>query len=141
VAARFASNLIVLITGAFLAAATFAFPLGVIGWLGLAAGCVIAATVLAGFATSGRGIFQRSVDCLLAVLAAWTIVASRGFDGETLRWLMFASGVTAALLAVQGLIAHEVVMELSLRRAGESDTAQARAALPADQPPAIRVAG
>jgi hypothetical protein len=143
VAARFASNLAVLVVGCFLAAVTFAFPAVVIGWLGLASGCAIALTVLVAFASRGRGIVQRALDCVLALLAAWMIVASRSFTGDTLKWLTFASATTAALLAIEGLIAHEVVMEVSLRRAAARERAHASAppAVPADQPPAIRAAG
>jgi hypothetical protein len=142
VAARFASNLIVLIAGCFLAAATFALDAETVGWLGLGCGVLIAVTVLAAFATRGRGVVQRSLDCALALLAAWTIVASRCFSGATLAWLMFASGAGAALLAVEGLIAHEVVMEVSLRRAaaGEPGASSTDDGL-ARQPAAMRVAG
>src|SRR5947209_2219286 len=100
--ARFASNLVVLLTGCFLATGTFAFPASVVEWLGLACGCAIALTVLAAFASGGRGVVQRMLDCVLALLAAWTIVASQSFAGDTLKWLMFGSAAAASLLAVQG---------------------------------------
>jgi hypothetical protein len=141
VTARFATNLVVLLAAAFLAAATFAFDVTVIGWLGLACGCLVAATVLAGFATRGRGLVQRWLDFALALLAAWMIVASRSFTGDTLKWLVFASAASTALLAVQGLIAHEVVMEVSLRGAVERERAGAASAVPAAPPAPIRVAG
>jgi hypothetical protein len=132
--------MVVLLSGCFLATATFAFGPQTTGWLGLAAGAVIATAVLAAFATSGRGVAQRALDCVLALLGGWTIVASRSFAGSELKWLMFASGVAAVLLAVEGLIAHEAVMEVSLRRSAERERAGDTPSLP-DRPPAIRVAG
>jgi membrane protein YdbS with pleckstrin-like domain len=84
---------------------------------------------------------QRFLDVAVALLAAWTIVASRTFAGGAEKWLMFSAAATAALLAVHGLIAHEVVMEVSLRRAAERDsTTGAGAASATSEPAQIRVA-
>jgi hypothetical protein len=115
-AARFASNLVVLLGGAFLACASFAFSANVVGWLALAFGALIALTVLGAFATRERGAAQRSFDVGVLVIAAWTIVSCRTFSGSTESWLTFASGATMVLFAFAGLVVHEVLLELALKR-------------------------
>jgi hypothetical protein len=121
--ARFASNLVVLLGGAFLACASFAFGATVVGWLALATGALLAVTVLGAFATRERGVAQRSFDVCVLVIAAWTIVSSRTFSGSTESWLAFASGATMVLFAFTGLVVHEVLLELALdrRRAAQPD--------------------
>jgi hypothetical protein len=114
---RFISNLVVLLAGAFLVAASFAFGEEVLGWVGLAVGCVVVLTVLVTFAVRGRGIAQRALDACVVLAGAWTIVAARTFADGTLRWLTFAEGAALAFIAVAGLIVHEVQLELSVRRA------------------------
>jgi hypothetical protein len=139
-AARFSSNMLSLLAGAFLTCCALAMRTHVAAWIGLGAGCAIALVTLGAFATRGRGAVQRWLDVLVAALAAWTIVASRAFGpGPGLKWLMFASGVGFVLLAVEGLIAHEVVAELSVRRASAAVRVDAASAV--DQPAPIRVAG
>lgn len=140
-AARFATNLVTLVVGAALACCALAMPPYVAGWLGLAAGAVVLIATLAGFATRGRGSVQRALDLLVGLLATWTVVASRTFAaGRELHWLMFASAAAFVLLAVEGLIAHEVVAELTIRRAVGGEV-RLDAASAVDQPAPIRVAG
>jgi hypothetical protein len=140
-ASRFASNLIVLLAGALLACLALTLPLEVVGWVGLGTGALVLAVTLAAFAVHGRGTMQRVLDAALLLLAAWTIVASLTFTlGPALEWLMFSSGVALVLLAVEGLIAHEIVLELSLRREAEGH-GQAAGRDSVDQAPSIRVAG
>jgi hypothetical protein len=115
-AARFASNLLVLLAGAFLACVSFAFGADVVGWLALATGALVVATVLGAFATRERGVAQRSFDACVLVIAAWTIVSSRTFSGSTESWLAFASAATMVLFAFTGLVVHEVLLELALNR-------------------------
>lgn len=140
-AARFTSNLVSLVAGACLACFALATRPYVAGWIGLAVGIVALAVTLGAFATRGRGLVQRGLDLVVALLAGWTIVASRVFaPGTDLKWLMFSSGAALVVLAIEGLIAHEVVLEMSLRRAAalevRLDTSSA-----IDQPSPIRVAG
>jgi hypothetical protein len=116
-ASRFISNLVVLIAGSFLVTASFAFGSEVLGWVGLAAGCVILLTVLVAFAVRGRGIAQRALDACVVLGGAWSIVAARSFTGGNLKWLTFSEGAMLAFLAVAGLIVHEVQLELCVRRA------------------------
>jgi hypothetical protein len=142
VTSRFTSNLLALLCGAFLAVAAFAFSAETLSWLGLGVGALTGAVVLVAFAFRGRGIVQRFLDVALGLLAAWTIVASRAFAGGTEKWLMLSAAAVQALLAVQGLIVHETIVELSLRRAAERESSSSQAPGSATAEPAqIRVAG
>jgi predicted membrane channel-forming protein YqfA (hemolysin III family) len=116
---RFASNLAALLAGAFLACCTFAFRDTTVGWLALAVGCATALGVAGAFATRDRGQAQRAFDLCLFIVSIWTIVFSRTFAGAQLRWLAFASAALMAVFAFAGLIVHEVLLELELRRRRE----------------------
>jgi hypothetical protein len=116
VTSRFISNVTVLLLGAFLVSASLAFHTGVLGWLGLAVGALVVATVACAFTARGRGTAQRALDGCVLLTGAWTIVASRSFYGTDLKSLNFSSGAVMVLFAFAGLIVHEVVMELALRR-------------------------
>ena len=54
---------------------------------------------------------QRGLDAAVAVLAAWTIVESLVFDGATLTWITFGTAAAMLVLAVAGLVAHELTTE------------------------------
>jgi hypothetical protein len=136
---RFVSNLILLLMGIVLLCFSLAMRGPVVAWVGLGAGGVMALSVLGAFATRGRGVVQRSLDGLAVMLAAWTIVASRVFaPGESLRWLMFSSAAAAVILAIQGLLAHEIVLEQTVRSATERESIRPGVV---DHQPPIRVAG
>jgi hypothetical protein len=113
---RFVSNVLVLLAGAVLVPFALAFSPGTASWVGLGAGCFVVLTTLAAFPARGRGSGQRWLDVLVVMVGAWTIVASRVFDGPALRWLMFAGGCAFAALGLGGLVAHEVRMQLAVRR-------------------------
>jgi hypothetical protein len=115
--ARFVTNLLVLVCGAFLAAASFAFSARALGWVGLGMGCAVVLVVLIGFAIRGRGIAQRCIDALQFATGAFTVVAARVFHGATLHWLTLAEGATLAALAVIGLVIHEVYLQMAVARA------------------------
>jgi hypothetical protein len=116
VTSRFVSNLVVLLAGAFLAAASFAFAAAALGWIDVAAGCLAVLVVLAAFTRRGRGPAQRWLDAVAALGSSWAIVAARTFSGATLRWLTFANGVTLLAVGVVALVVHEVYLELAVRR-------------------------
>ncbi|HEX3910105.1 MAG TPA: hypothetical protein VHW67_05320 [Solirubrobacteraceae bacterium] len=113
---RFASNLAVLLLSAFLAAASFAFVSRTVSWLALAVGVLTTLTVLVAFAMRERGLAQRVFDMCMLLVAGWTIVCSRVFAGTAEDWLAFASAATLVLLASVGLVVHEVLVEIALRR-------------------------
>jgi hypothetical protein len=110
---RFVSNLIVMIAAETLVAFALAFRAGVLGWLGFGLGCLVVVVVLAAFVVRGRGVAQRVVDVLIVLAGGWLIVASRSFGGVPLKWISFGTGVLLALLALVGLVVHEVSMELA----------------------------
>jgi hypothetical protein len=62
-------------------------------------------------ALKGRGNVQRGLDGLVAILGAWTIVASLVFSGSVVTWLGFASGAAFVALAFIGLTIHELYTE------------------------------
>jgi hypothetical protein len=136
---RFISNMTVLLLGAFLIAASLAFHTDVLGWLGLAVGALVVATVLGAFVARGRGAAQRALDACVLLTGAWTIVASRSFAGVDLKWLSFSSGAVMVLFAFVGLIVHEVLMELALRRPMPRFEDGRVTTVPAARPP-VRVA-
>lgn len=105
---RFISNILLAVAGGFVVVATFAFAPPVVGWIafgvtGVGVLVLVAATALA----SGRGLVQRTLDAVVAVLAAWTIVESLVFDGSLMVWLSFGAAAAMVALAVAGLVAHE----------------------------------
>jgi hypothetical protein len=113
---RFASNVAVMLLGAFLAVASFAFAPRTVAWLAFAVGIVTALTALTAFAMRERGIPQRVFDGCTLLVAAWTIVCARVFGGITEDWLAFASAAVLVLFAFVGLVVHEVLVEIALRR-------------------------
>ncbi len=114
--ARFASNLLVVLLGGWLAVARFALPAGPTRWLTLGTGCAVTAGVALAFLFRGRGVFQRSLDVVMILTGAWTIVAAVTFFGPVGRALTLGEGCAFAGLGLLGLIWHEVLMEIAVRR-------------------------
>jgi hypothetical protein len=137
--ARFMSNLSLAVLGGTLVSSSLAFAPEVTRWVALGTGCAAVVITLAGFATRGRGPARRAVDVIVAALGAWTIVASCGYAGQTLRWLSFSEGAALALLAVSGLIAHEILVARELRLAVAAwEAREARAPTELRQPGPVR---
>ncbi|HEX4465654.1 MAG TPA: hypothetical protein VH025_00580 [Solirubrobacteraceae bacterium] len=113
---RFASNLAVMLLGSFLATASFAFAPETVAWLAFAVGAAVTLILMGAFATRERGVAQRTFDLGVLVTAAWTIVASRVFGPGAQQWLAFASAGVFVVLAFAGMVVHEVLLELALRR-------------------------
>lgn len=111
----FVTNLLAALVGGILTVAAFAFTPTTAVWIGLGAGCAAVVIGLAGFAGRGRSAGARSVDLLLALAGAWTIVASCVFGPPVAKWLAFADGASICTLGVLGLIVREVVAERELR--------------------------
>lgn len=107
---RYLTNVALMLAGAFLVVTSQAFGVAVFEWLMLGIG-IIAVLLSGAIAVRGRGVPQRSLDAVIGVLGAWTIVASLVFTGAVVTWLGFASGVAFALLALIGLTLHELVTE------------------------------
>ena len=107
---RYLTNLALAVIGAVVVVVSLAWTPSTFMWIMLGSG--IAGMTLAGTAAlPRRGLAQRTLDGLIAVLGAWTIVASLVFSGSTVTWLGFASGITFVALAVIGLTLHELSTE------------------------------
>jgi hypothetical protein len=129
--ARFTSNLAVAILGAILVTMALSFRPAVVGWLGLGVGCAALACVVIAFAFRGRGPAQRTLDIAVALIATWTIIASRAFSGSTLRWLTFSEAAALATLGVIGLIVHEALLGRALQSHATRREDDRPAAIPA----------
>ena len=108
---RFAAFLALAVLAAFLVAATQAFSLAVVQWL--AFGVAVASVALSGvIAVAFRGHLPSLITAsLAATVSAWTIVATLVFPLATVMWLAFAGALAIGLLAVAGLVAHELGTE------------------------------
>jgi MFS family permease len=87
-----------------------------LSWLALAFGCLAAGTGLVAFPLAARRGVERSTDLPLALVGGWTIVASRVFGGETLRWLSVAAGATTVALALLGMAIGRMAAESATDR-------------------------
>lgn len=107
---RFMTNVSLIVGGAFLVVASFAWGVSVFQWIMLGIG-IIALLTTGAVVLPRRGLVQRALDGTIAVLGAWTIVASMVFSGSTVTWLGFASGCAFVGLALIGLTVHELRTE------------------------------
>ena len=119
---RFVSWLALAVAGAFLVVVSVSFSLASITWLAFAVS-IGTLVVSAGIAYYDR----RSVPSVLAALAvavisAWTIVASLVFSQATVQTLALASSLAISGLAVVGLTAHEVSHEQAARAGKDTST-------------------
>jgi hypothetical protein len=106
-----------LIGAAFLAFASQAWSGDTLQWIFVAGGALMIVVALADMVRDN--VAQRSIDALVVLLGAWTVVEAFVFGGNNLQWWSFASAAALAGLATLGLIAHEtsterVVHELSV---------------------------
>lgn len=107
---RFLTNVGLTTVGAFIVVASMSWDASTFQWLMLGGG--IAAVVFAtAMALPRRGLIQRGLDGAIAVLGAWTIVASQSFSGLSVTWIGFGAGIAMFALALAGLTLHEVSSE------------------------------
>jgi len=119
---RYLANLTMALIGGFLVVASRAFAYHTVAWIGF--GLSLAALALGLATILLPPLAQRVVGGAEAVLAIWTLVASRVFSAHTADWLIFASAIAFTALAVIGLTIHELTSErvvhaLELRGSGE----------------------
>lgn len=107
---RYLSNIALAVAGAFLVVASQAWAAPVFMWIMFGIG-IVSLVLSASGALPRRGIGQRGLDGAIAVLGAWTIIASLVFAGLTVTWLGFASGCAFVGLALAGLTLHELRTE------------------------------
>lgn len=120
--ARFATNFTVLLIGAGLVVACFAFSNATAIWVSVGAGGTAIILALANFAVAHQGAYQRIADVLIALLGAWAIVGARVLDDHG-RWMHFSAGVALAALGALGLL----VRELQINRPVQVGEARIRA--------------
>ncbi len=104
---RFATNLCLLLLGAWLSSATFALGRHVVAWIALGVGAVAVLIALAGFAMAARGGVQRVLDVLAAIGGGWLVVASRTMPAGVIRWTSVGEAGLLAALATLGLVLNE----------------------------------
>lgn len=112
----------VAIGGALIAIERFAFAPTHAVWIAAAGvvfslGATLVALLRENQAFSG-------LSAMSALVAAWTVIATRAFATPTALWLAFAGGVTLLLLSLRALALHEttverVVHQLELNGSGE----------------------
>jgi hypothetical protein len=107
---RYLTNAALAVIGGFTVVASQVWLPATFMWL-LFAAAILAVTLSSAFALKRRGNVQRGLDGLVAILGAWTIVASLVFSGSVITWLGFASGAAFVVLAFIGLTIHELHTE------------------------------
>lgn len=125
------------IAGAFLAVATYGFaaPIAVSLDFAVSIGVVVAGGLMVYEGMRRARIGFPIIGGLVAVVAAWTIVAALVFPTMTALWLGFASALAYCGLAIGGLVLGEVTTERVVHhlRVGE----EAEAEEPAGHPGAV----
>lgn len=114
---RYLSWLAVGIAAAFLVVAAAAFSSSAVTALAFAIsiGTLI---VSGGIAYAGRkSVTSVYTAALIALISAWTVIASLVFSQSTVQHLALASSLAIAGLTVVGLTAHEVSLEHAVESA------------------------
>lgn len=140
---RFAGNMLVVAGGVFLAIVSRIWATGTIEWIGVGIGLGALLIGLYSAAMTARGMFERGVDGLIALLGAWTIASSFIYSGATRLDFALWEGVGLALLGAIGLIAHEqtterVVHELEVTHRAEVEEGAAQMRTPEAADPGAR---
>ena len=117
----------VAIGGAFLAIERFAFAPSNAVWIGF--GVAVAAVALS-LAAALVALLRDNqtfsgVSAVSALVAAWTVIATRAFTAPTALWLIFAGGIALLALSLRALALHEttveqVVHQLEVNGSGET---------------------
>jgi hypothetical protein len=117
----------VAVGGAFLAIERFAFAPSNAVWIAFG---VAIATVALSLAASLVALLRDNqtfsgVSAVSAVVAAWTVIATRAFTAPTALWLVFAGGIALLALSLRALALHEttveqVVHQLEVNGSGET---------------------
>jgi hypothetical protein len=117
----------VAIGGAFLAIERFAFAPSSAVWIGF--GVAVAAVALS-LAAALVALLRDNqtfsgVSAMSALVAAWTVIATRAFTAPTALWLVFAGGIALLALSLRALALHEttveqVVHQLDVNGSGET---------------------
>jgi len=119
----------VAIGGAFLAIERFAFAPSNAVWIGFGVAVAAAALSLAAALVALLRDNQTfsGVSAVSALVAAFTVIATRAFTAPTALWLVFAGGIALLVLSLRALALHEttveqVVHQLQVNGSGETFT-------------------
>jgi len=118
---RFLTNGIIALAGGFLVVASQAFASATTGWVAFGIGIGVLAITCLVQADPSRGLVQRGIDGIVAIVSAWTIIASAVFDGATLKWLTMAESLALVALAVAGLTYNELREQAAVRAAAGAE--------------------
>lgn len=117
----------VAIGGAFLAIERFAFAPSNAVWIafGVAVSAVVLSLAAALVALLRDNQTFSGVSAVSAVVAAWTVIATRAFTAPTALWLVFGGGIALLALSLRALALHEttveqVVHQLEVNGSGET---------------------
>jgi hypothetical protein len=119
---RFLSWLALAVAAAFLVVVSASFSLAAIAWLAFAVS-IGTLVVSAGIAVYDRRyVLSRVTALVVAVISAWTIVASLIFSQSTVQNLALGASLAISGLAVVGLTAHELSHERAAQSVKDSST-------------------
>jgi hypothetical protein len=119
---RFLSWLALAVAAAFLVVVSASFSLGAIAALAFAIS-IGTLVVSAGIAVYDRRYLPSLVTAVVvAVISAWTIVASLIFSQSTVQNLALGASLAISGLAVVGLTAHELSHERAAQSVKDSST-------------------
>jgi hypothetical protein len=117
----------VAIGGAFLAIERFAFAPSNAVWIafGVAVAAVVLSLAAALVALLRDNQTFSGLSAMSALVAAWTVIATRAFTTPTALWLAFGGGIALLVLSLRALALHEttveqVVHQLEVNGSGET---------------------
>jgi len=118
---RFLLDILFVVAGAFLVAASMAWSAGTAGWtaFGVSAGVTVLAAASAAMAKTAS---RRLGHGLLGLVALWSLAAALAFSGTALTWLVFADAIAVGVLALADLTAHEATSERIVHQLEVRDT-------------------
>ena len=118
---RFLLDILFVVAGAFLVAASMAWSAGTAGWtaFGVSAGVTLLAATSAAMAKTAS---RRLGHGLLGLVALWSLAAALAFSGTALTWLVFADAIAVGVLALADLTAHEATSERIVHQLEVRDT-------------------
>jgi hypothetical protein len=103
----------VAISGAFLAIERFAFAPTTAAWIAFAAAAAAVvlsmAAVLVALLRDNQAF--SGLSALSAMVALWTVIATRAFSTPTALWLAFGGGIVLLALSLRALALHETTVE------------------------------
>ena len=116
----FVTNTIFAVTAGFLVVASQAFASPTTAWIAFGIAIGILAVACLAQTDASRGRLQRTLDGVIALVSAWTIVASVVFHGATVKWLSTAEALALVALGLAGLTYNELREQKAVHAAAET---------------------